>query len=60
MGSKQTCTGPEGFVRGGQTLTIFIFLDDEGDIESKYHYKWAVIGMPAKRHLNGASLACRW
>ena len=27
---------------------------------SKYHYKRAIIGPPAKRHLNGVSLACRW
>ena len=27
---------------------------------SKYHYKQAIIGPPAKRHLNGVSLACRW
>ena len=23
---------------------------------SKYHYKWAIIGPPAKRHLNGVRL----
>ena len=27
---------------------------------SKYHYKRAIIGPPAKRHLNGVSLACWW
>ena len=27
---------------------------------SKYHYKRAIIDPPAKRHLNGVSLACRW
>ena len=26
---------------------------------SKYHYKRAINGPPAKRHLNGVSLACR-
>ena len=26
----------------------------------KYYYKQAIIGPPAKRHLNGFSLACRW
>ena len=26
---------------------------------SKYHFKRAIIGPPAKRHLNGVSLACR-
>ena len=25
----------------------------------QYHYKWAIIGPPAKRHLNGISLVCR-
>ena len=29
------------------------------DDPSKYHYKWAIIGLPAKCHLNGVSLACR-
>ena len=29
------------------------------DDPSKYHYKRAIIGPPAKRHLNGFSLACR-
>ena len=27
---------------------------------SKYHYKRAIIGPPAKCHLNDISLACRW
>ena len=27
---------------------------------SKYHKNWTIIGLPAKRHLNGVSLACRW
>ena len=31
-------------------------LVDEGE-ERKYHLKWAIIGAPAKRHLNGVSLA---
>ena len=26
----------------------------------KYHYKWTIISPPAKRHLNGVSLAGRW
>ena len=26
----------------------------------KYHYKRAIFGTPAKRHLNGVSLVCRW
>ena len=27
---------------------------------SKYHLEWAIIDPPAKRHLNGGSLPCRW
>ena len=27
---------------------------------TKIHYKWAIKGPPAKRHLNGISLAGRW
>ena len=38
----------------------FIFsLKGGGGEESKYHYKQAVIGPPAKCRLNGVSLACR-
>ena len=31
-----------------------------GEDRSKYHYKRAIIGLPAKHHLNGVSLMCRW
>ena len=31
-----------------------------GEGGSKYHYKGAIISMPAKRHLYGVLLACRW
>ena len=31
-----------------------------GHLQTINHYKWAIIGPPAKRHLNGVSLACRW
>ena len=37
-----------------------VFFSWWGDRGSKYHYKWAIIGPPAKRHLNGVSLAGRW
>ena len=30
-----------------------------GDRKSKNHYKWAIIGPAAKRHLNGVPLAGR-
>ena len=33
-----------------------IFLSGGGDRGSKYHYKWAINGPPAKRQLNGVSL----
>ena len=54
---------PESFVRGVQRLFYFLFIflvwwgEEEG---SKYHYKWAIVGLPAKRHSNGVSLAGRW
>ena len=35
------------------------FIVDEGRKDPKYHYKRAIIGPLAKRHLNGVSLACR-
>ena len=31
-----------------------------GEGGSKYHYERAIIAPPAKRHLNGVSLACQW
>ena len=60
-----SCADPENFARGGPTLTtfsfllfvffvFFVFLSGFGG--SKYHYKRAIIGPPAKRHLNGVSL----
>ena len=50
--TRCACADPESFVRGGPTLTTFILVD-EGEKGSKYHYKRAIIGSPAKRHLNG-------
>ena len=52
---KHICADPEKSFRGDPTLPSF-FKVDEG---SKYHFKRALIGPPAKRHLNGVSLACR-
>ena len=52
-------------VRGGptffSTLAIFLifFKLMRGERGTKYHYKWAFIDPPAKRLLNGVSLACR-
>ena len=50
---------PESFVRGGPILKTFVsfFLlfcvcfSWWGEGGSKYHYKWVIIGPPAKRHL---------
>ena len=54
---SSTCTDPESFVRGGPPLTWFLVW--WGEEWSKYHYLRAIIGPPAKCHLNGTSLACR-
>ena len=41
-------------------LFLYIhFFSSWGDRGSKYHYQWAIIGPPAKLHLNGVSLAGR-
>ena len=42
------------FQRGPTLRTFFSFMSG-----SKYHQYRAIIGLPAKRHLNGLSLACR-
>ena len=42
------------FLRGSPTLRRFFFRLMSG---SKYHLNLAIIGPPAKRHLNGVSLA---
>ena len=52
------CADPESFVRGDPTLTTFFSRWWERG--SKHHYMRPIIGPPAKHHLNGASLACRW
>ena len=55
-----SCADSESFIRGGPTLTtffLFSFLVNKGG--SKYNYKRAIIGPPAKRRLNGVSLTCR-
>ena len=55
----RSCADPESFDRGVHFWQCFFF-SCWGERRSKYHYKRAIIGPPAKRHLNGASLACRW
>ena len=50
-GLHKSCADPESFVRGGPTLTTFVFCFGwRGDGGSKYHYKGAIIGPPAKHH----------
>ena len=51
------------FQRGSNFFYVFFvcfFFSWVGERGSKYHYKRAIIGPPAKRHLNGVSLAGRW
>ena len=50
-GSRKFCQSP------GWT---FFFLVDKGRKDPKYHFKRVIIGPPAKHHLNGVSLACRF
>ena len=45
------------FVRGSPTLTFSLVFEWEGG--SKYHYKRATIGPPAKRHLNDVACCLR-
>ena len=44
---------------GGSNLRLF-FLSLWGEEGSKYHYKGAIMGPPAKRHFYGVSLAGPW
>ena len=37
-------------------FVVFLFMKEE---MVQYNYKWAIIGPPAKRHLNGVLLAGR-
>ena len=49
--------------KGSTFDNVFFFyfiLSWWGERGSKYHYKWVMIGPPAKCHRNGISLACRW
>ena len=48
--------GSRKFVRGGPTLTVFV---DEGRYDPNTTKSGTSSGQPAKRHLNGVSLACR-
>ena len=53
-GSRKFCH------RGPNLITFMYYFSWWGDRGSKYRYKWTIIGPPAKRHLNGVSLADRW
>ena len=53
--------GSRKFCQRGPILTTFFFsLSWWVEGGSKLHYKRAFISPPAKRHLNGVSLMCRW
>ena len=62
--SMTTCEDPERFWRVGFFIIVFFYFNFvlfqllRGRV-SKYQYKRAIIGLQAKRHLNGVSLACR-
>ena len=58
-----TCMVPENVVSwesNFDNVFFFLFFSWWGEGGSKYHYKRAFIGLPAKRHLNGVSLTCWW
>ena len=49
--------GSRRFRQRGSNYDIFFLVDER--IKIPQYYKRANIGPPAKRHLNGVSLACR-
>ena len=54
-----SCADPEIFVRGGPISTTFFFLLEEGRKDQNTTISGPSYAPPAKRHLNGVSLACR-
>ena len=54
-GSRKFCQRGSNF---DKFFLLFFYLEGRDD-PGKYRYKEAIIGPPAKRHLNGVSLACR-
>ena len=42
--------GSRKFCQRGPTLTTFFLVVDRRMDPNKYHYKWAIIGPPEKRH----------
>ena len=57
-GSRKFCQGRSNFDEF--FFVFFCFITWWGEEGSKYHFKRAINGPPAKRHLNGVSLAGRW
>ena len=53
-----TCTDSESCVTVGEAIFFFFSLRGEGggQAASNYHYKRAMIGLPAKRQLIGPTL----
>ena len=51
------CAQPEKSSNSYNSGNIFQLM--RGERGSKYHFKWAIIGPPAKRHLNGV-MSFRW
>ena len=52
--------GSRKFCQRGSNFDVCFFLLLEGrEDPNKYHYERAIIDPPAKRHLNGVSLAGR-
>ena len=54
------CVDPEKIISYYPTSTFLVVYEWFEDLNLKYCYKRAIIGPPAKRHLNGVSLACCW
>ena len=51
------CADLESFARGGSTFTFFSWWGEKG---SKYLFKRAIIGQPAKRHFSVPMMAQHW
>ena len=54
--NKRIYSGNATVTEHNETQNFFLLVD-EG---IQYHQKGAIIGMPAKRHLNGVLLVCQW
>ena len=56
----QDMRGSRKFWQRGSNYDNALLFNWWGEGGTKYHYKRVNIGPPAKRHLNGVLLACRW